>query len=270
MADQTQTTAWPSELAPYWTSYLQRVNQLTSAPMPVYGGPQVAPWNQNQNTAAAMMNQFATNGSPAGNAANLALIRQANGVANPYEGDNPYLQSMIDSSNADISKAYANGVAAQTDAAAARAGAYGGTGYQSQVGMNQDMLAKNLAANTSNLRYQNYINSGNLFGQDQNRQLQAAALGPQSQAADMSAMQGLFNVGTAQQGTTQADFDAARKYFTQTVQSPFTSLDIFGSAISRAQGNTGTMTTDGPGTSPLAYAGLLPIIYAAMTAGSGS
>ena len=262
MADQTTTTSAPDWLQPYWQNYLQRTQALTNNPMPVYNGPLVAPWNQNQNTAAGMMNQFATNGTVAGNAANSAIARQANGVGNPYAGDNPYLQGVIDNSNADIAKAYATGTAAQTDASAARAGAYGGSGYQEQVGMNQDMLAKNLAANTSNLRFQNYQTSATLFNTDQQRQLAAASLGPASQGADLSAMQGLFNMGGAQQANTQANFDAMKNYFTQSQQSPFSSLDILGNAISRAQGNTGTTTLNGPGGSNFNWAGLLPIIAA--------
>lgn len=259
MADQTTTTAPPDWLQQYWQNdYLNPMMNLTANPIPVYGGPTVAPWNQNQNTAANMMYGFATNGTPTGNAANGAIIRQANGVSNPYAGNNPYLQSVINNSNADIAKAYATGTAAQTDAAAARAGAYGGSGYNEMVGLNQKNLAQQLAQNTSNLQYQNYLNSGNLFEQDQNRQLQAASLGPASQGADLSAMNGLFNVGTAQQGNTQSNLDAMRNLFTQQVQAPFTTLDLRGNALSRVNGGS-VQTINGPGTSPAAYAGLIPI-----------
>jgi hypothetical protein len=283
---QTQTNSADAFSQPYWQQYLSGLNNtLGNNPITPYGGPTVAPWNQSQNTAANMQYQFATNGTPTGNAANAAIQNQTQGAMNPYAtqqnqyqgqtnayaGDNPYLQNVINSSNADIAKAYAEGIGAQTDAAFNQAGAYGGSAYQGQVANNQDMLAKNLAANTSNLRYNNYLNSGQLAGQDlsrnaglaenylnrttgaydstQNRTLGAAQLGLASQGVDQAAINGLFNMGTAQQGNTQDVLNSMNNYYTQSQLAPFTGYDLMGNALSRYSAANNQQTMQLPGTS---------------------
>ena len=241
---QTQTNSADAFSTPYWQQYLSGLNNtLGQNPITPYGGPTVAPWNAYQNTAANMQYQFATNGTPTGNAANAAIQNQTQGAMNPYAtgtnpyqgqqnaytgqtvgqtnnpyigqtnayaGDNPYLQSVIDSSNADISKAYAQGIGAQTDAAFNQAGAYGGSAYQNQVANNQDMLAKNLAANTSNLRYNNYLNSGQLAGQDLSRNTaaygQQAALNTGNQLTDLARNASLSGTDLARNAGLAGDY----------------------------------------------------------------
>ena len=283
---QTQTNSADAFSTPYWQQYLSGLNTtLGNNPITPYSGPTVAPWNAYQNTAGNMMYQFATNGTPTGNAANTAIQTQAQGnmnpyatgtnpyqgQTNPYAGDNPYLQNVIDSSNADIAKAYAQGIGAQTDAAFNQAGAYGGSAYQNQVANNQDMLAKNLAANTSNLRYNNYLNSGQLAGTDlarnagladsylnrttgaydtaQGRSLNAAQLGLASQGVDQNAIQGLYGMGAAQQGNTQDVLNAMQNYYTQSQLAPFTGYDLMGNALSRYSAANSLQTMQGDGTS---------------------
>lgn len=239
----TQTNSNVGWLQPYWQKWLSNVSNITPSAMPVYGGPTVAPMNNAQNTAIDMMGQFATNGTPAGNAANGAITNIASGTTNPYEGQNPALQSMIDQSNADIAKAYSVGTAAQTDSAAARNGAYGGTGYQEQTGLNQQALGHALAENTSGLQYQNYLNSGNLYNQDRNAQLQASQLGLASQGVDQNAINGLFGLGSAQQGNTQSVLGSMQNYFNQQTQAPFAASSILGNALSQASGAPATTTS---------------------------
>lgn len=256
----TSTSSASSFAQPYWNSYLQNMSQLTANPMPVYGGPTVAPQNGMQMTANDMGYNLATGGSPAGNAANAQIMNQAGGVvnpyattANPYMGDNPYLQGMLNASNTDITNAYSNAIAPQTDAANIRSGAYGGSGYQQQVGQNQLQLGKALAQNESNVRGQNYYNSAQLadnslnratgaFQNSQQNALQGSALGLQSQGMDWNAINGLNALGTQQQQNTQQDLNAQQQYFGNTVQAPFLSQNLMGNAISQATGGTGQTT----------------------------
>jgi hypothetical protein len=283
----TSTSTATGFAQPYWNSYLSNMSQLTANPMPVYGGPTVAPQNQMQQTANSMGYDLATGGSPAGNAANAQIVNQASTggganpyatTANPYMGNNPYLQQMIGSSNADITNAYTNAIAPQTDAANIRSGAYGGSGYQEQTGQNQLQLARALAQNTSNLQGQNYYNSGqlaenslnratNAFQNQQQNALQGSALGLQSQGMDWNAINGLNALGTQQQSNTQNDLGAQQQYFGNTVQAPFLSQNLMGNAISQATGGTGTTTQQlGLGQSyiPFGIAGGLASIFAAL------
>src|SRR6478672_6337906 len=117
MADQTQTTTnW---LQPQWQDYLSKLNgALGSTNFAPYSGQTVAPWNQNQNTAADMWSQFAQNGTPAGNAASGAAQSLASGTYNPYAGAtnpmagqaNPFTQQVVNNTNQSMTDAYGRGV----------------------------------------------------------------------------------------------------------------------------------------------------------------
>ncbi len=221
---QTQTNSADSFSTPYWQQYLSGLNNtLGQNPITPYGGPTVAPTNAYQNTAANMMYQFATNGTPTGNAANSAIQNQAQGnmnpyatatnpyqgqnnsytgqtVAptsnpfigqnNPYAGDNPYLQSVMDRTGDAMAKAYAQGTAAQTDSAFNQAGAYGGSAYQQQTANNQEAFGNALGQTLGGLQYNNYLNSGQLAGQDLARNTSAygqqAALNTGNQLTDLA------------------------------------------------------------------------------------
>jgi hypothetical protein len=294
-------------MQPNWQNYINGVNNLTANPIPVYGGPTVAPTNGMQNTSYDMGYNLATGGSPAQNMANAQITAQASGAianpyatttnpyegqqnqflgqTNPYAGDNPYLNQMINSTGSDMAKFYSQGVAAQTDAAFNNSGAYGGSAYQNQVANNQDVFAKDLGSTLGNLRYQNYLNSGqlaqndlarnaSLSGQDlarnsglagdtlnratnafQNQQqnaLQGAQLGLQSGQMDWNAINNLNALGTQQQGNTQNVLNGMQNYWQQSAMAPYANLDIQRNAYSSVPGSTVTSsgTSAGGGASP--------------------
>lgn len=314
----TSTSGPAAWTQPYWDSYLQGTqNAINNTNFSPYGGPTVAPQTQSQNTAGDMMYNLATGGSPAGNMANAAITAQASGAivnpyatlqnpwegqqnsvagqTNPYAGDNPYLQQQIDATAGDMAKYYSQGIAAQTDGAFNQAGAFGGSAYQNQVNNNQDTFAKNLGSTIGGLRYNNYLNSGQLAqndlarnasisGQDlarnsglagdtlnratgafQNQsqnQLQAAQLGLQSQGVDLNAINNLYNMGSAQQGYTQNVLNGAQNQYSQQQQAPFVPLDIMGNSLSRIPGGTTTSSVGGTQGSPALNAiGLIGSLY---------
>ena len=251
MADVSTSTS-TNWLQQQWQQYLtglQNVLPPNGGPMPVYGGPTVAPLNQYQTTAGDMMNQLATNGTPAGNAANNAIVNQANGTTNPYMGNGPQFQGLLNGVNQNMTDAYQRGTAAQTDASMARQGAYGGSGYNELTAANNKALGQAIGNTDANLYYQNYQNSGNLYNQDQNRQLQAAGLGLASQGVDQNAINGLNNIGNQQQGNTQNVLDAMQNYFGNSQQANLIPSDIMGNALSRASGASTTTTQSVPGSS---------------------
>ena len=263
MADSTTTTTpgnadW---LQPYWQSWLTRMQGLTNNPMPVYGGPTVAPFSQNQTTAFDMSRQLAMNGTPAYNASTGAIANIAGGQQNPYMGTNPYTQQVINGLNSNMADAYARGTAAQTASSAAMNGAYGGSAYQEQQAANNKAFADSVANADANLLNQNYYANANMWQQGVGNQLNAAGLGIASQGADLNAIGNLYNMGANQQGNTQALLNAGQDYWNKTQQSPFVSAGLFGNARSQAGGAppSTTSTVNGPGQSPWSYLSLLPI-----------
>ena len=268
----TQTNGNQQWLQPYWQSWLSNLSNITPQAMPVYGGPQVAPMNQNQNTAIDMSNQLATNGTPTYNAATSAIGNIAGGgAANPYMGDNPYLQKMIGGVNQDMTTAYQNGTAAQTDASMARQGAYGGSGYNQLTAQNNKAFGEAVGNTDANLAGQNYYNSGNLYQQGVQNQLGASQLGLASQGQDLNAINNLYSMGANQQGNTQNVLGAMQNYFNQSTQAPFVSSSILGNGLSQAGGapTTNTQVTGAGQGSVLGNVAGIGSILAALFGGTG-
>ena len=274
MADQTTTTT--SWLQPQWQDYLNNLKGLTANPLEVYGGQTVATPSGLQQNSWDMANQFMTNGSPTLNAANGAIQGLSSGAYNPYQGatnpyagTNPFVNQVVNQSNQQITDAYGRGVAAQTDSAAARAGSFGGSGYQEQVGANQRNLGDALAANTSGLLKENYYQNMNQANLDANRNLQAtmggAGLGLQSANQDLASIMAGNQLGTQATGYQQQLADAMKNYYQDTQMEPFVRSDIMGNALSRAGGAGSSTTQQLPGQSgwanALAALGLLGSLW---------
>ena len=256
MATNTTTYSPPEWLIPYQQNWLQNVGNLTANPLPVYGGPTVAPLGQNQMLAQDMGGEFLANGTPSLNAANSAIQGLSSGSYNPYAGNmNPYLgansyvNNVINQGNQDIVSAYGRGTSAALDSAAARAGSFGGSGYQEAQQSNQRALGDALASNTFNQLNQNYYANMAQASNDANRNaamMQAGAgLGLQSANQDLASIMGVNQLGKDQTAYTQQIMDAMKNYYHDTQQEPFVRSDIMGNAISR-MGGGGTTTQNTP------------------------
>lgn len=82
--------------------------------------------------------------------------------SNAYIGDSPYFQSTLDKGLNDITRAYRNGTAAQTDSAFANSHAFGGSAYQETVANNERQLGDTLQNYVNNARQGQYDRSANL------------------------------------------------------------------------------------------------------------
>lgn len=198
-----------------------------------------AAMNQNQLTGLDMAQQRAMAGSPVMNAAQTNLQDTLEGkYLDP--GSNPAWAPMSQA----ITDAYSRGTAAQTDAAAARANALGSSGYNEQVGVNQQALGSSLASA-----------AGDLYNGERGRQMQANLFAPQAAAADYTDAQALLGVGDTQRQAVQDQLNNqytnqyARQYF------PYQQLQFMGSALSGA--NVGGGTTTQMAGSPSKTAGAL-------------
>lgn len=259
----------PSYTQQPWENLVNNAVTQAGQGLPIYTGQTVAPLSQQAQVGIGQLTSGATQGTPLGNQGSTNLIGTLAGMfsdpyataANPYIGQNPYLNAMIQKSNQDITDAYGRGTAAQTDAAFARSGAYGGSAYDQMVQQNQKTLENQLAANTNQLLGQNYYNSANLAEQALNRasgsvqqerarQLQAAGLVPSYEANDRSWIQAMMGGGDAIQQYQQQLMNAGQNLFSQFQQAPWQLSDLLGSVLSRASGASNTTTAQmfGPGT----------------------
>ncbi len=242
----------PSYTQAPWENLVNQGNGLAISGLPVYTGQTVAPISQQSQVGIPMLTSLATQGSPLYDSAQGNLIDQLTGRnVNPYVGNNPYLQSMLNASNQDISDVYTKATAPQLSGSMAKQGAFGGSDYSSDLGQNQLQLARALAQNESNVRGANYSQSANLTESGLGRQLQAAQMAPGFQGSDIQAIQAMMGGGDVTQQYQQQLLDAAKGIFNQFTQAPWTLQDLLGSTLSRASGQGGTTTQQnlGPSTS---------------------
>lgn len=259
----TQKFEAPDFTIPGFQDYLTNVtNAAPGVAGAVYQGPTVAPQSTESTVAGNMASSLAQYGSPLtatayGQLQNTAAGNNINPYAtmgNAYMGDNPYLQSVIDKTNTDTTNQYRLGTAAQTDSAAALHGAYGGSGYQQMVGMNQLGLANALANNDSSLRMQNYNQSAQLaenqlnratqgYQQDQSNALNAAMASPSMEAGDLAAINAMNQYGNQNQTNLQNQLTAAQGQFNQQNQAPMTAQDLIANALRVASGSGGSSSS---------------------------
>lgn len=261
----------PAFTQPGWEQYVANAQNLAGQGMPVYTGQTVAPISQQGQLGIGQLTSLATQGSPLYNTAQTNLQGTLSGdfmdpyatAANPYIGQNPYLDSMVNSSNQQIAQNFARGTAAQTDAAAAREHGYGGSGYQEAQDRNASTLGNLIGQNTNSLLGNQYNQSAQLAEQGLNRasgavqgergrQLQAAGLAPGYQSSDISAIQAMMGGGDQVQNWQQQLMNAGQQLFGQYQQAPWQLSDLFGGALGRASGQAGTTSTSvfGPSMSP--------------------
>jgi hypothetical protein len=181
-------------------------------PFTPFSGQRFAPINDLQAQGIGKIASAAQTPSPTLDAANSLATSTMQGAGfrdpgansymgqtggyNPFAGSNPYLQQNIDAALGDVSKAYARGTAAQTDAAAARANALGSSGYNELTQANQGELAKRLGEISSGMRMQDY---------GMQAQLGESALGRQQQDLSRNA-----TLGESALNRSQTAYDTER------------------------------------------------------------
>lgn len=267
-----------------WKGSVQSGIDLANRPYEQSGLPQVSPWNDYQMAASQLAYGLATEGTPMGNAANGAFYNIASGnMANPYADplaslanqDNPYFgedltNKVIANNTQNMADAYAAGTAANTDAQAAMAGAFGGSGHQQQVTANNAAFAKQVGQMADQTRQnqqqvslgawnqglQNKMaalqGAGGLYGQDVQNMLAGAQGGLAGNADYRQNLQGLMGAGNSMnnyvqqllgqynnQWSTQQNYDAAQ-------------LDYLQNVLGRASGSYGNTSSTQPGMSNLA------------------
>lgn len=131
-----------------------------------------------------------------------------------------------------ISDAYSKGTAAQTDAAAARSGAYGGSAYKELVGDNSQ-------------RFSDSLNSfaGNIYNQERGLQNNALAMSPSINAAGYSDLDRLGGVGASEDAFQQNLINADIEKFNIEDQGPYSALQRYSGLIGGNLGGTTTATS---------------------------
>lgn len=252
---------WNDTLKPLWNDQLSQGQALRDRPYEQYGGQRIAGLNADQNDALQNIRVWTQNGGgPAQQASEQQVANTAGGsylsgqgfnpyatTMNPYMGEGPAFQHVLQNSNDEITRAYKNGTSADTTRLMNLSGVLGGSAHQNAVSNNEQDLAKAIANNTAGMQNDQYNRSSGLYESalgrantdyegERGRQLQASAMGPQMQQAGYQRLQELMGAGDIQRSYQQdllnqgyQDWLAQRNY-------PYQQSDYFSGLLSRAQG----------------------------------
>jgi hypothetical protein len=238
-----------AEVKPYLAPFLNQAWGVSNQPYETYQGQRIANLTPEQYMSSGLTSAQALNGFQGqGDAFGNFQSTMRGDYMNP--DSNPWLQANAQKAMGDISNAYRMGTKPQTDAAFSRAGAFGGSAWNSAVNNNERTLADSLG-NTANQFYgQNYLN-------ERNNQMQGLNMLPTMQNVGYTDASKLAGVGDNfrqyQQdllNTNYSDWQEAQNY-------PTRMLDIFGNqlrATMGAGGSTSTSQSGGYKPSPFASA----------------
>lgn len=301
-----------------WQDYINAGKVISQTPYQQSGLATTAPINDYQNAAMQLAYDRALYGAPDLNAARGAAMQASQGnYANPWaqnvagiasgqaynpalegyynmaqSGPNPYtsdayVQDKIARQANTMAQGFASGTAAQNDAAAAMAGAFGGSGYQQKQAADAAGLAQQIGNMASgelsaqqqyagNMYNQDYANKMQALGgyagaynQDVANQLQAnaqaggmwnsdignilsgAGLAGGLSQQDFQAQQGLMSAGNNWNTYYQKLLDDINKQWSTQNMYDSTMNEYLGSVLGRASGSWGSQATTQPGQSSL-------------------
>jgi hypothetical protein len=245
---QTQVKELPAWAQPYAENLLQSGMQAIDQPPQTYTGMRIAPQNAWQQEGMAMTAGRALSGSPDEIAARQQNLATQTGMylgANPWLGQD-YTQRAIEANAQSMGRAYAGGTAAQLDAAAARARAFGGTGYQQQVAQNEMGLGNAIGQMANQYQLGRTGMGVQDWQAERNNMIQNNPYAMQAAQQDYINAQHLYNVGGAQNQYTQQLLNQAYSDFLTQQNLPFQQIDRAGNLLGMAVGNTGVSTMTGP------------------------
>ncbi len=240
------TTSTKVELPAWHQPYVQAIDNqaynFSQQPYEQYQGTRIAPMTAEQN---AGLDMTAMRGlyNPLSNAASDEATKTIRGdYLNPLA--NPSWGPLSDQ----ITKTYQNGIAAQTDSAFSRAGAFGmgNSAYDQTVQANQRGYADSL----------NKL-AGDIYNSERGNQMQALSMYPQINAGVYGDYQNLTGVGDARRQYGQdianlgyQDWSEARNY-------PYTQMQNYANLTPALLGNSQSTSSTGPNpykSSPMANA----------------
>lgn len=293
MATNVNVTEPPEFLKSYYAALAERGMNMGNLGFTPYEQNRVAPWNQQQQDAASMVQARAVNGSQAMDSASnwyndmLAGKKaispvQSGGNAqagtNPYLGqNNPYLNNAINQAMGDVTSRIdskfnnnAFGGTAHQQTLARELGNVSNNmrmqDYTQQQGLAENDVNRNLQTQQFNIGNQNAMNqfNANLGMSNIDRQQSAMAFAPTLAANDYADAQALMGVGNQLQQNNQMIADANYQEFLRKQQFPEKQLgymaaglapstSAFNTTTGTASGNSGSSFANAVGGATLGY-----------------
>lgn len=227
----TKSDPWSGQ-QPYLTEQFDIAKQLYNkgslAPA-YYPGQTVAPQSADTIMAQGLARGRALAGSPITNAANQNLTETLQGKFLDPRTNPGYGQTMQD-----VRDQFQLGTAAQTDAAAARAGAFGGSAYNELTQRNNRAFADSLNKT-----------AGDMYNNERQNQLRAGLLAPQIAASDYNDIAQLGNIGAANENYMQQLIGADMDRYNQSANRDALALQNYRALTEGQYGGSSSSTQSG-------------------------
>lgn len=227
-----------------------------------YGGQRIAGQNNDIWNAQQRTRDMAASGGPAETQTGRATAQAAaaGGLANQYQGNNPYFRQMVSSANEDTVNAYKQGTSADLTRLMAMSGAFGGSAHQNALANNEAGLAKQLGNQTTSMYGQQFDRSANMDESRLGRQMAAIPLTYQAQGLSTDLNDRLQGIGDYQRQYDQQFIDQNYNDWTQNQNWNRNNINWMASLLGGAQGSTGIQTQ---------FGGYAPTNYGSTAAGLG-
>lgn len=226
----TVNNSVPDWVKPFATNYMDASQKVAALPYQSYSGQTTAQLNPYQTQGLNAQAQRAVQGSAVNDAASGELQKTLSGG---YLNSNPYLNSMVDSTAQDMTRAYNSSVVPQQQALEARSGSFGNAGVQQAIMGQQSDLLRNIGNASAQIR-------GNDYGQERARMASAVGQAPTIANQDYVDAQALQNAGQGFQQQDQANLTDAYQRFQQAQNYPQQQLATLGRGLGFNFGNTST------------------------------
>lgn len=235
---QTTKVQLPKWAEPTAKELLSRSSALSKTPYVAYPWLMTAGPTAEHEAALQGITARAMAGSPVMLTAQSNLVDTLLGRYLAPES-NPYLQRTYEQAAGDLIRQYNLGTAPQIQAAANRAGAFGGSAHQLLLGESQRGLGENLARLATDLYSKNYAD-------ERQRQMQAMFFAPSMAQADYQDMQALMGAGDIRRQFGQDFLNELKSRWYEERQYPYSQLGFLAQMIPAAIGQAGTTTTTMP------------------------
>lgn len=226
----TQTQQLPKYAQPYAEELMARGAGLSNKEYTPYEGQRIADLNAAQNASMDMTTNQALNGFQGQQDVGDLYQRTVRGDYLTPDS-NPYLRATADAIGTDFNRT----VGAQNASMQRTAGAFGNSGLQQKMSMDNAGLAGKL----------NDLYSSN-YNMERSNQLQAMQLAPQMQNMGYTDAKQLMGVGDIQRSYTQDLLNQQLSDWQAAQNQPYANLDVLQKAISGSIGNAGTSYQTSP------------------------
>jgi hypothetical protein len=235
----------------YYGDYLTGAANLAGQPYAQNPNMTIAPWNGMQDAAGRLIEETAMNSGPdvmAARGSNTA-VSQGQYLGNPYATDQ-YVNHAIGQNADAMTQNYLKAIQPGNDAAMARAGAFGGSGWQQQQDSQQQGLAKQIGDMSNGYRMQNAQAGMQDYRGGVGQMLGANSQAPGFNQMDIGNAQALMGVGNSQNQYIQALLNQQSGDWNNQQNWQKNQLDLLGRALSTASGNYQTQTQSTSGGQP--------------------